>query len=146
MRPVHAVFADPAGFRGRGEVSSGVSSLPASSCSTRAAVVVAAELELGVAGVAQHFKRAGHVELVVGQQVTHREDLNANAAERDVAARPEAVVLIAVAPAATVAMVGPGETRIRAERPHRRRSAGGTDEAPTRQRAPDDHSISSLPD
>jgi hypothetical protein len=35
LRLVHAVFAEPAGLRGRGEVSVGVSSSGASSCSTK---------------------------------------------------------------------------------------------------------------
>ena len=110
-----------------------------------AAVVVAPELELGVAGVPQHFKRARHVELVVSQQVTDREDLDADAIERDIAALAKAVVPTALATPAAVAIMGPRETRNRPERPHRRRAAGGTNEAAASQRAPVDHGGLLLP-
>ena len=73
-----------------------------------APVVVAAELELGKAGVGQDLERARHVELVVGEQVADGEQLDADAVERDVAALAEAVVLVAAAMAAR-SMMGPRE-------------------------------------
>jgi hypothetical protein len=107
--------------------------------SRRAPVVVAAELELGVAGVGQDLERARHVELVVCQQVPNGEHLDPDAIVRDVAALAEAVVVRALSTAATVTVVGPSETRVRSESAHRRRTAGGTDEATTSQSAPVDH-------
>ena len=104
----------------------------------RAPVIVAAELELGVAGVAQHLERAGHVELVVGQQVAHHEHLDADAIERDVAARAEAIVLVVAAVTATVA-VSRGRARNRTQRADSCRTAGGTDEPATGQCAPVGH-------
>jgi hypothetical protein len=70
----------------------------------RALVVVAADLELGIAGIDQDLERARHVELVVGEQVADGEQLDADTVERDVAALAEAIVLVAAAMAAAVMM------------------------------------------
>jgi len=106
----------------------------------RAAVVVAADLDLGVAGVAQHLERARQVELVVGEQVADREQLDPDPLERQVAALAEAVVLVVVpvaVPAPVVVVPASCQRRSaqRPQRPDRRRPAGGAQEAAAAQAA-----------
>jgi hypothetical protein len=62
----------------------------ASSRTWSAPVVVADDLELGIAGVGQDLEGAGHVELVVGEQVANGEQRDADAVERGVTALAEA--------------------------------------------------------
>ena len=72
----------------------------------RAAVVVAAELQRGVAGVGQNLEGARHVELVIGQQIADGEHLDPDPVRRNVAPPAKAVILVVPAPATAVTIVG----------------------------------------
>src|ERR687895_1033295 len=81
-------------------------------------VVGPADLDLGVARVGEHLERPGEVELVVGEQVADREELDADLVERYVAATGAPPPVVVVATAARARHSGH-----RPERPERRGSA-----------------------
>jgi hypothetical protein len=93
-------------------------------------VVVAAELDLRDPRVGEDLADAGEIELVVGHQVAHRKRLHADPVERDVAATPEAEVLIAVASVPVRA----GHARERTQCPDCRRATGCAQQATPRDR------------